>query len=254
MSLNKLVENYLQSSYRTSPVRSPFSQGSYYSSNYVSGGSGSWLDLTDLYNTTYKTHHMEEGFNKVMYNEPLNIMVMWPKDGAEDFEHIEEDCVAQFGLKTARGYRKDYRFLDQSIPGAGKVAMSEEDADRLVQEPFESLREVRPTYTRNLGETPVERIDENKNVEKAKNIQRRLHKLIRERVDKELEEERNYSVDLTEEESEFVRTSLRRLQLEGNLTRLEDAIADVAAAQVRKQGKISEKENRMIAEAIKQNG
>lgn len=245
MSLNKLVENYLKSSYRTSPVRSPFSQGSYYSSNYVSGGSGSWLDLTDLYNTTYKTHHLEEGFNKVMYNEPLNIMVMWPKDDTEGFSHIDEECVAQFGLKTARGYRKDYRFLDQSIPGAGKVALSEEQADQLVSDTFNSLREVRPMYTRNVGETPVERIDENQ----SKVATRRLFKLIREEIDNQLD--RKYDIGLTEKENEATRKMIRRMQLNENLTKFNDALADVCAKRLREGGKISRAEAKIISKATK---
>lgn len=246
MSLNKLVENYLKSSYRTTPVRSPFSQGNYYSSNYVTGGgSRSWLDLTDLYNSTYKTHHMNEGFDRVMYNEPLNIMVMWPKDDAEAFDHIEEDCVAQFGLKTARGYRKDYRFLDQSIPGAGKVAMSEEQAEKLVEEPFESLREVRPTYTRNLGETPVERIDESQ----GKDVHRRLHKMVRKEINRQLN--RDHELKLNEEERKKARECIRKLQLEENLSRFEDALSDVCAKQLRESRKVSETEAKLIKKAIK---
>lgn len=249
--LQKLVENYLKSSYRTTPIRSPFSQTNYYSGGRVSGGSASWLDLTDLYNTTYRTHHMEEGFNRVMYNEPLNIMLMWPKDDAEGFEHIEEDAIAQFGLKTARGYKKDYRFLDQSIPGAGRVALSEEEADELLQDPFESLREVRPSYTRNMGEVPVERIDENvKKVEETKKAQRQIHRVVQEEINEQLEERRDMKIDLDKEKNEETRRAIRRLQLEGDLTRFEDALADVCAAQLREGDTISKTEAALIAKAV----
>lgn len=236
--LKRLVESYLKSSYRTTPVRSPFSQTNYYSGGRVSGGSGSWMDLTELYNTTYRTHYEEDGFDQVLYNEPLNIMVAWPKNDAEAFNQIDEDCVATFGLKTARGFKKDYRFTDMSIPGAGRVAMSEEQANQIIEEPFDSLREVRPQYTRNLGETPIERIDESEEKAEEENIRLAIQRKMSEMVHTELEEvlsgRRDFEIRLTEDESGFARRALRYRQLhEEDMTRLEDATIDVLAKRLR---------------------
>jgi len=240
--LKRLVESYLKSSYRTTPVRSPFSQTNYYTGGRVSGGSGSWMDLTELYNTTYRTHYEEDGFDKVLYNEPLNIMVTWPKDDAEAFSQIDEDCVATFGLKTARGFKKDYRFTDMSIPGAGRVAMSEEQANGIVEDPFDSLREVRPAYTRNLGETPIERIDESEEKDEEEDeeqnirlaIQRKMSELVHSELEEVLSGRRNFEINLTEEENGLARRALRYRQLhEDDMSRLENVTIDVLARRLR---------------------
>lgn len=245
--LKRLVENYLKSSYRTTPVRSPFSQTNYYTGGRVSGGSGSWMDLTELYNTTYRTHYEEDGFDKVLYNEPLNIMVTWPKEEAEAFNQIDEDCVATFGLKTARGFKKDYRFTDMSIPGAGRVAMSEEQANGIIEDPFDSLREVRPSYTRNLGETPIERIDESEKEDEKEEeenirlaIQRKMSELVQSELEKVLSERRAFEIALTEEESGIARQALRYRQLhENDMSRLEDTTVDVLAKRLRNSTSVS---------------
>lgn len=252
--LKQLVESYLKSSYRTTPVRSPFSQTNYYSGGRVQGN-GNWMDLTELYNTTYRTHYEEDGFDKVMYSEPLNLMVAWPKEEAEGFSHIDEDCVATFGLKAARGFKKDYRFLDMSIPGAGKVAVSEDDADRIVESPFESLREVRPTYTRNFGETPIERIDESAQ-KNERNLQRKLHGVIREEVDEVISEisRTKSQLKLTESENSKVRRLLRRAQLNENMPRFMDALIDNCAEKLREGAKISDIEQVLIKKIIEKNG
>lgn len=253
-NLKRLVESYLKSSYRTTPVRSPFSQTNYYSGGRVQGN-GSWMDLTELYNTTYRTHYEEDGFDKVMYSEPLNLMVAWPKEEAEGFSHIDEDCVATFGLKAARGFKKDYRFLDMSIPGAGKVAVSEENANQIVESPFESLREVRPAYTRNFGETPIERIDESAQKGKRK-LQKKLHGVIREEVDKIVSEiSRSKSqLSLTESENSKVRRLLRRAQLNENMPRFMDALIDNCAEKLREGAKISDIEQVLIKKIIEKDG
>lgn len=252
--LKRLVESYLKSSYRTTPVRSPFSQTNYYSGGRVQGN-GSWMDLTELYNTTYRTHYEEDGFDKVMYSEPLNLMVAWPKEKAEAFSHIDEDCVATFGLKAARGFKKDYRLLDMSIPGAGKVAVSEEDADRIVESPFESLREVRPAYTRNFGETPIERIDESAQ-KGQRNLQKKLHRVIREEVDKVVSEisRAESQLTLTESENSKVRRLLRRAQLNENMPRFMDALIDNCAKKIREGAKISDVEQALIKKIIEKDG
>jgi len=85
---------------------------------------------------------------------------MWPKDDAEAFELVNYAPVITFGLKTARGFGKDYRFLDHSIPGAGKVSCSPALADAFMTEPYEHIAEVRPEYMRNLGQFPIEKLDE----------------------------------------------------------------------------------------------
>jgi len=255
-NLKRLVERYLKSSYRTTPVRSPFSQTNYYSGGRVQGN-GSWMDLTKLYNTTYRTHYEEDGFDKVMYSEPLNLMVAWPKEEAEGFSHIDEDCVATFGLKAARGFKKDYRFLDMSIPGAGKVAVSEEDADQIVESPFEILREVRPTYTRNFGETPVERIDEsNQTGEQGLELQRKLHKIIRKEVDNVISEvsQTQNQLDLTESENAKLRRKLRQAQLGNDIPRFIDAMIDNCAEKLREDSEISGVEQILIQEVIEKNG
>lgn len=161
--LQTLLENYMKSSYRTTPIRSPFSNQQYYSSGQATHSR--WLDLTDLYNATYRTFYREDGFKKVKYNEPLNILVMWPEDGAEAYEQVDYSPVAAFGLKAARGFGKDYRFLDKSIPGAGKVAIDPSTAEEMMTEPYEQIQEIRPAYTRNLGQNPIEKLDEGKQVD-----------------------------------------------------------------------------------------
>jgi hypothetical protein len=249
--LDLLVENYLDSSYRTTPVRSPFSQINYYSGGRVSGGGASWKEYTDLYNTTYRTIYEEDGFERVMYNEPLNMMVMWPLEEAEAFSHIDEDCVVQLGLKTARGFAKDYRFLDQSIPGAGKIALSEADAEELIEDPFNAIREVRPQYSTNLGEVPVERIDESKETGERLDIRRKVLGVIQDELDGELD--RNLDLRLDEEESKTARKAIRYRQInESDLTRLEDALLDSCARQLQTEGQVSKQEYKELAKAIKQ--
>jgi hypothetical protein len=238
--LQKLFENYLKSSYRTTPVRSPFSQANYYSGGKVGGEI--WQEITDLYNTTYRTHHEEDGFDRVMYNEAINAMVMFPKEDAEAFSKIEEgEAVLQLGLKAARGFKKDYRFLDQSIPGAGKYAISEEDAERLIDEPFEILREIQPEYTRNFGETPVEPINEQ--------VQKNLHKLIREEVDRIVSLTGEIDLGLSKRENKAARNALRKLQLNHDLPKYIDAMADNAAEKLRKGNPVTNPEKDLILKA-----
>lgn len=246
--LQKLFENYL----RSTPVRSPFSQTNYYSGGQKDGGS--FQELTDLYNTTYRTHYegassadyrepdnMSGGFDRVMYSEPLNVLVAYPREGAERFEEELSggDCLVKFGLKAARGFKKDYRFLDQSIPGAGKVAVDEETADRIIEEPFKAIREVRPKYTRNFGETPVEQLDES--------VQREINGVVREELDQMLSE----SVDLTFENPKQLCTLIRKRQLEEDLTRLEDAALDLCADSIREGDGLSSIEANLLKETIK---
>jgi len=239
--LQKLFENYL----RSIPVRSPFSQTNYYSGGQKDGGS--FQDYTDLYNATYRTHYEgageEEkgGFENVMYSEPLNVLVAYPKEGAERFEEQlnENECLVKFGLKAARGFKKDYRFLDHSIPGAGKLAVSEEDADRVVEEPFKAIREMRPKYTRNFGETPVERIDES--------AQRKINGLVREELGEMLSE----SVDIIFSEPKKVCKLIRKRQLEEELSRFEDAALDICANSVREGTALSSVEAELLKETMK---
>jgi hypothetical protein len=236
--LEKLFESYLESSYRTTPVRSPFSQANYYSGGRVSGEV--WQEITDLYNTTYRTHHDGDGFDRVMYNEAINAMVMFPKN--DTFEEIgEEEAVVQLGLKAARGYRKDYRFLDQSIPGAGKYSVSEENAERLIDNPFESLREIQPEYTRNFGETPIERIDES--------VQRELHGVIREEVDRIVSKTEEIDLGLSQQENKAARKALRKLQLDEDLPKYIDALADNAAEKLREGNPVTKPEKDLIVKA-----
>jgi hypothetical protein len=238
-NMQKLFEDYL----RSTPVRSPFSQANYYSGGRVRGDT--FQDYTDLYNTTYRTHHESEGFDEVMYSEPLNVLVAYPAEGAERFENLNEgECFVKLGLKAARGFKKDYRFLDQSIPGSGKVVVDEETADRIVEEPFEALREARPTYTRNFGETPAERIDEA--------TERDLNRIVREELEKELESFEKKDLGLSEKENRTARKALRKLQLENELPRYIDALADNAAKRLRESGKATRPEKEIITEAINQ--
>lgn len=247
-NMQKLFEDYL----RSTPVRSPFSQANYYSGGYAN--SGGFQDYTDLYNTTYRTHHegasgadyrepdnMDGGFESVMYSEPINVLVAFPEDGAEGFEDLNEDeCFVKFGLKAARGFRKDYRFLDQSIPGAGKVAVDEETANRIIEEPFKTIREVRPTYTRNFGETPAERIDEA--------TERQLNEVVREELDKMLS--RNAKIELKERKRKELVKLIRKRQLDENLERAKDAALDVTAKTIRESNKISSTEKDLLKETI----
>ncbi len=242
--LQKLFENYL----RSTPVRSPFSQTNYYSGGNVDGGS--FQDLTDLYNSTYRTHYKgvsegeeedRRGFSRVMYSEPLNVLVAYPREGAERFEEQlnQGECLVKFGLKAARGFRKDYRFLDHSIPGAGKLAVDEETADRIIEEPFKAIREVRPKYTRNFGETPVERIDES--------VQRQVNGLVREELDQMLSE----SIDVNFDNPKRLCKLIRKRQLEEDLTRLEDAALDLCADSIREGDSLSSIEANLLKETIK---
>lgn len=236
-NLERLFESYLES---TTPVRSPFSQANYYSGGRVGGEV--WQEITDLYNTTYRTHHDGEGFNRVMYNEAINAMVMFPTSDAEAFEQLDEgEAVIQLGLKAARGYKKDYRFLDQSIPGSGKYAVSEEDAERLIDEPFKSLREIRPEYTRNLGENPTKRIDES--------VQRKLHGIVREELDEVLSELDKIELNLSPRENKTARKALRKFQLEENLPNYIDAMADNVAEKLREEAPVTQPEKDLIIKA-----
>ena len=223
--LKRFFENYLKSSHRTTPVRSPFSHSSYYSSGQVENGK--WKELTDLYNTTYRTHHGEEGFREVMYSEPLNIMVWKTKE-----EAFDEDCVLTFGIKAARGFRKDYRFIDMSIPGAGRLAASEEEADEVIENPIEAIKDIRPEYARNLGTIPIE-----------------TREAVNEAVKKELNEvlDRNVKVKLSESQNKKARKLLRKRQIEEDLTNIENALIDLCARQLRNRKNISKQEKRMIA-------
>jgi hypothetical protein len=127
-------------------------------SYYAPGRGGQpdkWSDLTDLYNVTYKTIHKEDGFNKVLYNEALNVLVSYPKEDARGFEKASGSPVVTMGLKTARGYAKDYRFLDGSIPGAGKYVVDEEVADNLIDDPYTVIENLQPEYTKNFGKVPM---------------------------------------------------------------------------------------------------
>jgi len=163
--LQTLLEDYMRttSSYRTTPIRSPYSDQTDYASGQVSGEER-WLDLTDVYNVTYRTIHHDNGYNKVLYNPAINVMIMWPKEGAEAYERVDFSPVIQFGLKAARGYPKDYRWMDMSIPGSGKVAVSEEVAEKMINEPYEVIREIRPEYVRTLGKIPFDDADYSPNV------------------------------------------------------------------------------------------
>lgn len=163
--LQTLLEDYMRttSSYRTTPIRSPYSNSPEYESGQVSGEER-WLDLTDVYNVTYRTVHHNNGYNKVLYNPTINVMVMWPKENAEAYEQVDYSPVIQFGLKAARGYPKDYRWMDMSIPGSGKVAVGENVAEEIINNPHDVIGEIRPEYMRALGEIPFDDADYSPNV------------------------------------------------------------------------------------------
>jgi len=163
--LQTLLEDYMKvsSSNRTTPIRSPFSHTAEYASGQASGEER-WLDLTDVYNVTYRTVHHDNGYNKVCYNPTINVLVMMPKDGAEAYEQVDFSPVVQFGLKAARGYSKDYRWMDMSIPGSGKVAVTEETAENMITDPYGVIQKIRPEYMRALGEIPIDDEDYTANV------------------------------------------------------------------------------------------
>lgn len=222
-------------------------------------GKGPWKELTELYNTTYRSFHENEVFEEVLYNEPLNVLVMTLKEGLEegdkkDFEHVDTNCVVQLGLKTARGYGKDYRFLDMSIPGAGKIAVSREDGERIVEEPFEALREIRPEFMRNFGEVAVENPDgaEAVNEVLTEETARKVHRLVTEELDDVLSEKRNQRFNLSEKQNAEIRKLLRRRQLNEELSKIEDALVDVCARQLREGDKLSEIEKSLIKETVNQ--
>jgi hypothetical protein len=161
--LRKLIREYI----RTQPVRAPFSMTSYYDSGR-GGQRDRWSNVTDVYNMTYKAIHKKAGFDKVLYNEMLNILVQYPLDEARGFEKAEGNPVVTMGLKTARGYAKDYRFLDYSIPGAGKYIIDEELAETLIDDPTDAVKQINEKYIRNFGDLPVTDLTESMS-EKARN-------------------------------------------------------------------------------------
>lgn len=255
--LKRLFESYLKSSYRTSPVRSPFSHGNYYPEGYVDSGQNGWIELTELYNTTYRSFHESEVFDRVLYNEPLNVMVMDLKEGLDEnnregFEHVDTNCVVQLGLKTARGYGKDYRFLDMSIPGAGKVAVSKEQGKTIVEEPMKALREIRPEFMRNFGEVPVETSggEETVNEVLTEETARKVHRLVTEELDKLLSEKRKHVFDFSRSQNKKIRKQLRKRQLNEELSKIEDALIDVCVRQLREGGRFSNVEKSVIKETV----
>jgi len=142
MVRRELATNHVQ------PVRSPFSHYSYY--NPGRPYSDTFQDVTQLYNTTYRAKHHSSPFKKVSYSEPLNILVAIPVEESE----FKSPFVI-FGLKAARGYGKDYRFLDKSIPGSGGYYISEEQANLMLIDTKKALRELNHDYMGLLGDVEL---------------------------------------------------------------------------------------------------
>lgn len=130
---------------RAAAIDSPFSHSQGHPHARVENGyHNTFQDYTQLYNQTYVNpeDRSMKGFEKVLYNEPLNIMVCYPHEENEEFE----SPYVTLGLKTARGFHMDYRFIDGNILGAGKYYVDEETADRVVEDPSEHISEVIDYY------------------------------------------------------------------------------------------------------------
>lgn len=242
--LQTLLEDYMRttSSYRTTPIRSPYSDQTDYASGQVSGEKR-WLDVTDVYNVTYRTIHHDNGYNKVLYNPAINVMVMWPKEGAEAYEQVDFSPVVQFGLKAARGYPKDYRWMDMSIAGSGKVAVDEETAEAIVNEPYDAIRNIRPEYIRAFGKIPFDDADYSPNVatdiaeevitESSDPVGSTLMDIIREELSKELNErETAKTLDLNDHEASAIKKALRQYQMKDHLPNVKDQIVDRMAEKI----------------------
>lgn len=242
--LQTLLEDYMRttSSYRTTPIRSPYSDQTDYASGQVSGEKR-WLDVTDVYNVTYRTIHHDNGYNKVLYNPAINVMVMWPKEGAEAYEQVDFSPVVQFGLKAARGYPKDYRWMDMSIAGSGKVAVDEETAEAIVNEPYDAIRNIRPEYIRAFGKIPFDDADYSPNVatdiaeevitESSDPVGSTLMDIIREELSKELNErETAKTLDLNDHEASAIKKALRQYQMKDHLPNVKDHIVDRMAEKI----------------------
>lgn len=150
-SVNKIIneENEFATNYGQ-PVRSPFSHYTDYNRgrNYTD----EFQDLTQLYNTSYRSKFQEDAFEAVYYSEPLNTLVAYPLEESE----FESPYVI-FGLKTARGFLKDYRNIDEGMNGAGSYYVTEEEANRLIQDPKKTISELNRGYFGHIGFRPAPR-------------------------------------------------------------------------------------------------
>lgn len=182
------------------PVRRPFSNYNYY--NQGRYRHNKFQDVTDKYNITYKSQNPGTyGFEEVLYSEPHNILVAFPSEENKDFDQP----YAILGLKAARGYGKDHRFLDRGMEGAGVYELNQGLADRLLQNGLETLKEVGSEYVRNfdvLGAPETLEESANRNRELTQTVKQKMKRLeqqaksklvgeggrapIRERVSKEL--------------------------------------------------------------------
>jgi hypothetical protein len=120
--------------------------------------------------------HQEDAFEEVHYSEPMNVLVAVPLEESEF-----DGPYAIFGLKAARGYHKDYRFIDKGIEGAGSYYINEEEVDMLLQNPKKAIRELNQEYFGRIGMHPKsrERLDESVVNEKSKSeTQQRLFGMV----------------------------------------------------------------------------
>lgn len=125
-------------------MRSPFSHSVGYDLQ------PKWLDMTDVYNATSGGM-----FEKVIYSEPLNILLAEVKEENRDEISGGYPFLAKYGLKTARSWKRDHRFMDASIEGFGSVGLTPESALKLRDDTAQALKETRPGYARRLGLDPV---------------------------------------------------------------------------------------------------
>jgi len=106
-----------------------------------------WQDFTSLYNINYRKFHNEDGFERVEYNEPSNIVLIRPLPGT----FSKNQPVALFGVKSARGIHKDMRELNSTDFGVKPVTLKDEEYDKFHQNTYEAVREVNPIYLLNFG-------------------------------------------------------------------------------------------------------
>lgn len=131
------------------PVRSPFS--GYRERNPGRYAQGGFLDVTDIYESTYRASRPGvPGFDRVLYSEQDNVLVAFPSEGNAD--HASPYAI--LGLKAARGYGRDYRFVDASIDGAGLYETDERTAEALVSDTRGTLIELGSPYAVRLGAVP----------------------------------------------------------------------------------------------------
>lgn len=160
------------------PVRRPFggyderNQGAYEAYN------AQFQDHTDIYDATFRAKHPgAASYNRVLYAEAYNILVAFPE---EDNPEFEQPYII-LGLKAARGYGRDYRFLDRSIDGAGMYYVAEDVAEDVIDAPSDTLMELDSPYAAHLTNTRPTRTLTRESVvrEKAKSkSQQRLFGMV----------------------------------------------------------------------------